>query len=459
MKKNGSKTAALALALWMAAAAVCAAPTVVYASGEGAVSAAEAAAQEAVEISDARGLLAIADAPEGAYRLTADIDLGGIDWQPLVFKGTLDGAGHTLYNLRVTKAGTQTGTTKDGNLKVYKTEFAGLFSAVEKASVKNLNIVGAEISMESDTHCFAAILTGSTDDSTFTNCSVQGRVHMINHGINAGVAGLAGYGWGVFDKCSADVELVFEDRYRNGHCEQFMGGVLSCGMATIRDCSVTIDGYDSCHGYVHNGGVVGMFYHCGLKYSHKDVTGNRVQGQIHFFEHNKDRRAYCTGIIGERLSGCRTYTDNKAKFKRDETFNYTKVLLPETCEAPRYTETVTPSGCADWGYTVHTCEGCGYHWTDSYTPPQHTPGAWEATDRVSETGGSIEQRVCTVCGEVTEERVTSDGVSASDAVSPSDAKGLFGWNKKTAAIGGSSALLLAAAAGVILLFRKKKNRR
>ena len=118
-----------------------------------------------------------------------------------------------------------------------------------------------------------------------------------------------------------------------------------------------------------------------------------------------------------------------------------------------------PRDRSQWGYTVHTCEGCGYHWTDSYTPPQHTPGAWEATDRVSETGGSIEQRVCTVCGEVTEERMTSDGVSAFDAVSPSDTKGLFGWNKKTAAIGGSSALLLTAAAGIILLFRKKKNRR
>ena len=451
MKKYGFKIAAVVLALFLTAAAIPSPQTVVYASGEE-VSAVETASQEAVEISDVQGLLAIADAPEGSYRLTADIDMGALDWAPIVFKGSLDGAGHTLYNLHVTKTGNDTRVTKDGNLKVYETELAGLFSAVEKASIKNLNLVGAEVSVESDNNCFAAILTGYTDDSTFTNCTVQGRVHMINHRINAGVAGLAGFGWGIFDECGADVELVFEDRYRDGHCEQFMGGVLSCGMATIRNCSVTIDGYDSCHGYVHNGGVVGMYYHCGLKYSEKDVIGNRVQGQINFFEHNKDRRAYCSAIIGERLSGCRIYQDNKGNFKRNETMNYSKVLLPETCEEPHYTEEVTPPDCTHWGYTVHTCEGCGYHWTDTYTPPQHVPGEWEATDRLSETGGKMEQRICTVCGEVAEKR------EISDAVSSSDTKGAFRWDKKTVSIGGSTAVLLIAAVAGIILFLRRKHR-
>ena len=449
MKKYGSKLTAVVLVLFLTAAVLFTTQTVAYAAEEN-VSAAETVSQEAVEISDAQGMLAIADAPEGNYRLTADIDMSTLDWTPVAFSGTLDGAGHTLYNLHVTKTGNDTRITKDGNLKVYETKFVGLFSVAEKANIHDLNVVGAEISAESDTNCFAAILTGYTDDSRFSNCKVQGRVHLINHCINAGVAGIAGYGWGVFDECSADVELVFEDRYRDAHCEEFMGGVLSCGMATIRNCNVTIEGYDSCHGYVHNGGVVGMYFHCGVRYPERDVLGNRVKGQITFFEDNWDRRAYCSWIIGERLSGCHIYTDNGGKFKRNETFNYKVVLLPETCEEPHYTETVTPPDCTNWGYTEHVCDGCGYHWTDTYTPPHHDFGEWEDTGRVSETGGKIQQRICKAC-QATEER------EVFVIMKPTEPRKEFPLGMAVA-IGGAGFLVLAAAVtGTVLFLRKKRK--
>lgn len=451
MKKYGSKMAALVIALFVAMAGVSALPTVVYASGEEDVSSAETAVQDAVEISDVQGLLAIADAPDGSYRLTADIDMGALDWEPLAFTGTLDGAGHTLYNLHITQPGKDMATSKDGNLKEYKTAYAGLFSVTKKAVIKDLHIVGAEVSVESKSHCFVAILAGYTYDSNFTNCTVQGRVKLINHGINAGVAGIAGFGWGVFEKCGADVELVFEDRYRKGHCEEFMGGVLSCGMATIRHCTVNIQGYASCHGYVHNGGVVGMYYHCGLMYPEKNAVGNRVKGQITFFEDNRDRRAYCKAIFGEKLTSCIQYEDNKSDFTSNEVFRYDVVLLPETCEEPHYTETVTSPDCTNWGYTEHTCDGCGYHWADTYTPPQHKPGEWEATDRVSETGAKIEQRICTVCGEVMEER------EVFAIMNPTEPRKEFPLGMAVA-IGGAGFLVLAAAVtGTVLFLRKKRK--
>lgn len=449
MKKNGSKMAAVLLALLLTVAALPKTPSVVYASGED-VSSEQTAVQETVEISDAQGMLAMAEAPGGSYRLTADIDMGVIDWVPLAFSGTLDGAGHTLYNLHVTQTGKDTKITRDGNLKEYDTVFAGLFSATEKATVKNLNIVGAEVSVESDTHCFAAVLTGYTYDSTFTDCKVQGRVNLINHGVNTGVAGLAGFGWGVFDDCAADVELVFEDRYRKGHCEEFMGGVLSCGVASIRHCSVTIDGYDSCHGYVHNGGMVGMYYLCGQTYSEREVIGNRVQGQITFFEDNRDRRAYCSSIIGERLTGCSTYSDNKAKFTRNEIFKYNTVLLPEKCKKNHYTEVVYDPDCTHWGCTEHTCDVCGYHWKDTYTPPHHDFGEWEDTGRVSETGGKIQQRICKAC-QATEER------EVFVIMKPSEPRKEFPLGVAVA-IGGAGLLVLAAAVtGTVLFLRKKRK--
>ena len=52
-----------------------------------------------------------------------------------VISGTLDGAGYSIYNLRVSQPGEDTAVTVDGNDKEYDTRFAGLFSVVRGAQV------------------------------------------------------------------------------------------------------------------------------------------------------------------------------------------------------------------------------------------------------------------------------------------------------------------------------------
>jgi len=320
-------------------------------------------------IYDVEGLRAMADAPQGRYRLMNDIDMSGADWTPIAFSGELDGGGYGLYNLRVTGTGAQTRVTRDGNMKEYDTTFAGLFSVLENAVVRNLKLVGAEVLVENDAHCFAAILTGYAQDSTVSGVSVSGRVRMNSRGVMVGVAGLAGFGCGRFDRCDAKVELIFEDRNFDSRCEEFMGGVLACGIADIDACMVDIDGYDSCHGYVHNGGLVGMYYHCGTKYASGPVNNNIIEGRIRFFEDNPDRRAYCKAVIGESLSKPTQTKGNFDAFKRDEVKTFDVVLLPEQCAEPSYVETVVPPAGGRWGFTRHKCSVCGYSWTDSYTAP------------------------------------------------------------------------------------------
>lgn len=330
-----------------------------------------ASADEAVtEIRDISGLRAMAESPEGHYRLMNDIDMNGIDWTPIAFSGVLDGGGHGLYNLNVTRAGAEKRVTRDGNRKEYETEFVGLFSTLENAQVHDLKLIGAHVSIENQTHCFASILAGYVDRSTISGVTVQGRVSMTSYGVMVGVAGLAGFGCGTFDRCSAKVELVFEDRNFDFKCEEFMGGVLSCGIANIEACMVEIDGYDSCHGYVHNGGLVGMYYHCGTKFSPGPVNNNIIEGRIRFFEDNTDRRAYCKAVIGEALSKPTHTNGNFDAFTRDETKDYDKVLLPEQCDQPDYAETVIPPADGRWGCTRHVCATCGYSWTDQYTAPR-----------------------------------------------------------------------------------------
>ena len=359
-------------------------------------------AGDPIEISDPDGLLAIAERPDGNYILTADIDMAGLSWKPIPFSGKLDGAGHTLYNLQVTDAGDDMRVTRDGNLKAYDTFFAGLFSVMENATVVDLNIVGAYIEIDAQSHCFVGILAGYMYRCSIQGCSVQGRARLNNYAVMSGIGGIVGYGAGDFGFCTADVELIFEDRNLEERCEQFMGGILACGLVNIEDCTVYIDGYDSCHGYVHDGGLVGMYYYCGMDVHSQSVRRNRIYGQISFFEDNPNRRAYCEPTLGEEMSVPGNYYSNEREFERNETKDYSKVLLPEQCDEPEIHFTLTSPTCDSWGYVYHECAGCGYHWIDSYFPPQHSPGEWEIVQSATAEHEGLRERHCTVCGELTD---------------------------------------------------------
>lgn len=368
----------------------------------GAALAEDAGDGTAVEIADLEGLLAIADDPDGNYILTADIDMAGVYWKPIPFSGTLDGAGHTLYNLQITELGDDMRVTRDGNLKAYDTYFAGLFSVMEHATIRDLKIVGALLEIEGQDHCFVGLLAGYMYRCNIQGCSVQGRARLNNYAVMSGIGGIVGYGAGDFGYCRADVELIFEDRNLEERCEQFMGGILACGLVNIEDCVVHIDGYDSCHGYVHDGGLVGMYYYCGMDVHSQSVRRNEIYGQISFFEDNPNRRAYCEATLGEEMSVPGNYYSNEREFERNETMDYSKVLLPEQCETPEIHFTLTPPTCDSWGYVDHECAGCGYHWTDSYFPPQHTPGEWEILEDATEEHDGLREKYCTVCGELLE---------------------------------------------------------
>ena len=102
-------------------------------------------AEEVVPIGSREDLLRMGQDPAGSYELVADIDMGGEDWVPLPFSGDLNGNGHTLYNLTVHAPGAEELITFDGNRKEYETVFGGLFSTVENAAIRDLNLVNAVV--------------------------------------------------------------------------------------------------------------------------------------------------------------------------------------------------------------------------------------------------------------------------------------------------------------------------
>ena len=125
-----------------------------------------AAADAPCEISSAEELSLLRETPDGDFVLTADIDMTGVDWQPIAFSGTLDGGGHTIYNLTISSLGADRAETVDGNDKTYDTALTGFFSVLSGASVRDLSLRGVNIAVETPENVFAGTLAGFASPET-----------------------------------------------------------------------------------------------------------------------------------------------------------------------------------------------------------------------------------------------------------------------------------------------------
>ena len=356
-------------------------------------------AEDYTPIGSPEELVAIFRNPNGSYILTEDLDMSGVEWQCFDFGGVLNGDGHAILNLTVTQPGENTGITYDGNQKTYDTRFAGLFATADQARIENLNLVNIRARVESDEPCFLGSFAGCSRDSVITGCTVSGTLELRAHDRMFGVGGVVGYGSGTVEGSSADVTLICTDTDAQTKDEQFLGGVFATGFMSVRDCTVSIDGYVSDHGYVHSGGITGMLMQYPLGSGKEgQILRNWIMGKITFFEDNTDRRAYCKAIAGETLVfNCRV-ADNTEDFLRDERMEYEEELRPEMCVSPAYSKTEIPSSCGTFGYTQYTCDFCGYSYRDDYKLRQHNVTHWETAvpATVQQPGDSV--GFCDGCG-------------------------------------------------------------
>lgn len=289
-----------------------------------------------IHITDADGLRRMAVDPHGHYVLDQDIDLAGVTWKPIRFYGTLDGNGHSIRNLHVTSFDPVTGRTMDGNGYKYHTNLMGFFSVAEKATVRNISFVDANVRGESEDHAFVGIVAAMSTHSTFENVSVSGTACLYSAGKMVGVSGMVGYGTGSITDSDADVTLVFVDTNPKKRSEQYLGGAVANGFMNCVNVNVQIDGYASVTGFAHCGGLIGMHRQHEKRTNANAIThvdNNTVSGMITFFEKCSERRAYCKGIIGERLNKYVKMSNNDDScFTRNEIKKYDKILLPEGWE-------------------------------------------------------------------------------------------------------------------------------
>lgn len=148
----------------------------------------------AIMIKTEQDLFRMRERPQGHYRLAADLDLAGLDWQPvgtqeMPFSGRLDGCGHSISNVKLRAAAGMMG-----------------FFGVLTGEVRNLTLqhVSAELPQAGEIHvgtvaanCRGSIVGVRVNDSRIKgSCSQQGTV-----------GGFAGKSSGLILNSAADVAI------------------------------------------------------------------------------------------------------------------------------------------------------------------------------------------------------------------------------------------------------------
>ena len=196
---------------------------------------------------------------KGKYvKLTADIDLAGINWTPIgtnsvgdhmAFLGTFDGDGHTISNLYVNADGDHLGF------------FArtGSYNEAEKATVKNLKFHNVDVSSNGTDHRTAVhgdyvggVIANAGGNSVVSNVTVTGDVYIVGCGY---VGGIVGHGYPDMDNCHVTAE---DGSYLR--CYYWCGGGIigyaGEGGTVIIDCSVS--GLDIWTAYGAGGSIAGL---------------------------------------------------------------------------------------------------------------------------------------------------------------------------------------------------------
>jgi hypothetical protein len=231
-----------------------------------------------IPISNRTQLVAIASNLSGSFHLTADIDLGGMEWIPIgddlfngnCFTGIFDGQGYMIRNLTIT-----------GNYS-----YAGLFGVIHNAKIRNVGLEGTYINTSDFpwghnaggicgmaisskiSNCFntgnisargsaggiiGSLPGGLTNSVSTIHCTGNIIIHSYNTGnISASQAagGISGHGHGV----------IISDSYNTGDVSggHVAGGICAtANNSTINNCynigNVLADSY----GGSYAGGICG----------------------------------------------------------------------------------------------------------------------------------------------------------------------------------------------------------
>ena len=194
--------------------------------------------------------------------LAANIDMGayywlGIcaaySWQPnTFFRGTFDGAGHTLSNLHSIPepgndsqsaglfGGTDNATIKNltlTNLTVAngnKKDVGGIVVYAGKTTIENCHVVSGTITNSTGTSGYAGAIVGNSDCAIIKGCTVGAAVTVSGR---EHVGGIAGHGLpATILGCVSAATVVSSGQYAGGIVSDALTGAGSTDHTDIKDC-------------------------------------------------------------------------------------------------------------------------------------------------------------------------------------------------------------------------------
>ena len=243
---------------------------------------------EPTEISSADELKAMSEDLCGWYVLAEDIDLAGENWQPVgiyfsnyetvnapwwtyAFRGTFDGAGHTISGLTIEVEGCSSPFADyDTSVAVWRNDGealgseAAFFGATAKASIQNVSFENAAVTVKSDNDAtpYAAVVNGFDIGSTMRNVTVKGATVSVTaddanmearQGTWAAASAMTAGGWStVIENCAVvDSAVSLNGTLTKAHgAEYYVGGMLGEGYAFMdgntATAAIKVDIEDKC---------------------------------------------------------------------------------------------------------------------------------------------------------------------------------------------------------------------
>ena len=198
-----------------------------------------------------------------SFKLVGNIDLNNNNWLPFAFGGSLDGAGYTIKNLRISRTENE----------------QGLFSVVS-GKVKNLNINGVDIQAGAYSNIGALAGTLKTTGS-LSNCNVYLNSNSKILG-NESVGGLIGYFGNEYESGKSSLSNcgVYSTASNNVIIgERYVGGVIGyvrniAYLCTIENCHAEVKIY----GTTFAGGICGSGHHYWLDIKNSSFNGT-IEGE------------------------------------------------------------------------------------------------------------------------------------------------------------------------------------
>lgn len=361
----------------------------------------EAQEQPVISISTVEELQAIAENPSGNYVLAEDLDMTGVEWKPVDFSGTFDGAGHAILNLTISGLGDATAEVHDGKRNVYESSFTGMFGTLKNATVKSLKLLNVRGVIETDNPCFMGGLAGYIWDSTISGCTVEGVLELRAHNQIFGLGGVVGYGCGEINNCNIKVTLITVDTDMETMDEQFLGGAYASGFIDVTNNQIKITGRVTEYGSTHIGGIMGLYIRKPFDTKRVgNIVKNNVKGDIMFCEASNGGQEYCNAYIGEKQVQGYVLLDNRRNFQSKKIRKYEQELRPCMCENPDIREYTVYSVCEKgrYGYTNWECWFCSYMENYNYTLITHNVSNWELVEAPTYEKEGLSVGICDDCG-------------------------------------------------------------